>query len=202
MTEPDRVAENLVLDDQIRAAESAADHLANLTKRAAELPTLKRERERRQLEERARDQLDAATVNARRALRDAGETLNDCRARFTALAADLARLAEDIKTAQGMIRGAADELGEAVRAEVGAEFYGRLNTEHPHLHDRDILMALTSRWAELWTEVGAGSWKLMAFPGADTRLQHALIDVVSNAAGTHVYHPGFPNLFSPFGVTG
>jgi len=194
----DRIAEKQALDDQIRTAEGAAQYLRDLEAQRDRLPALKLERERRQLTEAAHLQVATATAHARAALGEAGDELGDCRARFTALAADLAALAKDIGAAQRKVWSAAAELGDAARVEVGAAYHGRTNTDDPHADDRDVYLALVSRFGEMWTDVGATSWRLLAFPGADTRLDHALITAVSNAAGERIYHPGHPELGNPF----
>jgi hypothetical protein len=50
----------------------------------------------------------------------------------------------------------------------------------------------------LWPSVGATSRGLMAFPGATSRLDHAVIDTLSGAVEHRVYHPEHSELVNPF----
>ena len=199
----DRVAERQRLDDQVRTAQSADAHLTDLERQRAALPELQREKKRLELQAASVREMEQATASARKALAEAAEILNGCRAQFTALAADARVLAEDVARATELIYNARDGLKEPVRGAVTMVFFDdpRRGT---HAIDGAASLALLSAFGEAWSGVGGTLPTLAAFPLAMTPAEHALIDVIGNAAHTNgrpLYHPQFASYFNPFRTT-
>ena len=197
----DRTAQRQHLDDQIDRAKQAATTLAGLQAKTDALPGLQREKKRRDLQAASAGEMERATASARAALTEAAEILRGCRAGFTRLAADARVLAEDVARAQDLIYNARDGLTEPVRGAVTMQFFDDPRRGTPHAIDSAAAIALLSAFGEAWSSVGGTLPALAAFPLASSPEEHALIDVIGNAAHTNgrpLYHPQHAHHFNPF----